>query len=155
FQGEADLATLQLVQSDEPVPPSRLRLRLPRDLETICLKCLHKEPARRYASAAALAGDLRAFLDGRPIQARRSGPLKRSWRWCRRRPLVAALLGAVAGLLVVVTVGSALSAAWLKAKHDQVMENLDRAEKAEQTAEHRLFNALLAQAEARRTSGRP
>ena len=70
FKAESVLATLREVLDEEPVPPSRLRGRTPRDLETVCLKCLHKEPDKRYASAAALADDLERFLDGRPIQAR-------------------------------------------------------------------------------------
>ncbi len=147
FVGETDLDTLQQVQAREPVAVAQLRPRTPRDLETICLKCLQKEPARRYPGAGELAADLRRFLAGEAIRARRSGRLERGWRWCRRKPLVAGLLGAVAGLVVVVAVGSALAAAWLKAERDQ-------AEQAEQTAERRLFDALLAQAEARRASGR-
>jgi WD40 repeat protein len=75
--------------------PSRLRLRLPFDLETICLKCLHKEPRKRYSSARALAEDLRRFLAGEPIQARRTRTWERAIKWARRRPAVAALLAAV------------------------------------------------------------
>src|SRR5262249_5356963 len=84
------------------VPPSRLRPRTPRDLETICLKCLDRDVRRRYASAEALADDLRRFLDGRPILARRITLLGRAGKWCRRRPAAAALLGvsAAAGLLL-------------------------------------------------------
>src|SRR5439155_24223594 len=69
FRADSPVDTLMLVVSEEPLPPSRLRPKLPRDLETICLKCLHKEPSRRYASAAALAEDLQHFLAGEPIQA--------------------------------------------------------------------------------------
>ncbi len=76
FLGESQLETLKLVVSNEVVPPCRLRPDVPRDLETICLKCLEKEPSRRYADALALADDLRRHLDGRPILARRTGPLE-------------------------------------------------------------------------------
>ena len=92
FRGETAAETERQVIHDEPVSPSRLNTKVPRDLETICLKCLSKEPERRYASAAALADDLRRFGEGRPIQARPVGWGERSWRWCRRNPTVAALL---------------------------------------------------------------
>jgi serine/threonine protein kinase len=85
-------ATLLQVLSDEPVPPSRLARGVQRDLETICLKCLHKEPRRRYPTAQALADDLRRFQKGEAITARPIGPIGRSWRWCRRNPAVATLL---------------------------------------------------------------
>ena len=92
FRGETAAETERQVLNDEPVPPSRLNPKVPRDLETICLKCLSKEPGRRYAGAAALADDLRRFEEGRPIQARPLAWSGRSWRWCRRNPTAAALL---------------------------------------------------------------
>jgi serine/threonine-protein kinase len=103
FRGETAAETERQVINDEPVAPSRLNTKVPRDLETICLKCLAKEPQRRYAGAAALAEDLRRFEEGRPIQARPVGWGGRLWRWGRRKPTAAALLVtalALAGLSV-------------------------------------------------------
>ena len=101
FRAETSTGTLQQVLHEDPVPPSRLNPGVPRDLATICLKCLSKEPQRRYASAAALAEDLRRFLRGEPIAARPAGPLERLARWARRSPAAAALLAVT--LLVATT----------------------------------------------------
>ena len=92
FRGETAAETERQLLNDEPVAPSRLNPKVPRDLETICLKCLSKEPGRRYAGAAALADDLRRFEEGRPIRARPLGWGGRLWRWGRRNPTAAALL---------------------------------------------------------------
>jgi WD40 repeat protein len=91
FEGETVWDVLEQVRSQEPLLPRRLRPRLPRDLETICLKCLQKEPARRYDRAGDLAEDLRRFLAGQPIQARPVGAWERAVKWARRRPAAAAL----------------------------------------------------------------
>src|SRR5207253_311587 len=99
FRAATAAETVQQVISQEPAPPSRLNDQVPRDLQTICLKCLHKEAGRRYASAAALADDLRRFGEGRPIQARPVGRGGRLWRWARRNPTAAALLATALALV--------------------------------------------------------
>jgi eukaryotic-like serine/threonine-protein kinase len=147
FRAEAPLDTLRLVLSEEPVSLSRLHPKVPRDLETICLKCLQKEPEKRYATAAALAEDLRRFQAGEPIVARPIGVLGRTWRWCRRNPRWAAMLATVAGLLLLIAVGASVLSLGLSAA-------LGRARDAEQDAEKKLFESLVAQARATRLSGR-
>jgi WD40 repeat protein/tRNA A-37 threonylcarbamoyl transferase component Bud32 len=108
FIGETSLEILMQVQTAEPVSPSRLRPKVPRDLETICLKCLEKAPGRRYASAGDLADDLQRFLSGEPIRARPLGKAARLWKWARRRPAVAGLLSVTAiGALVILALGAA------------------------------------------------
>ena len=102
FQGASTLETLDQVRGQNPVPPRRLNPKIPRDLETIALKCLEKSPARRYATAGALSGDLNRFLAGRPITARPVSPPEHTWRWCRREPL-AATLAATLFLTVIVS----------------------------------------------------
>lgn len=103
FRGESPIETQRQVISDDPVPPTRLNPRTPRDLQTICLKCLEKAPQHRYASALALAEDLDRFLRGEPITARPVLPPERLVRWLRRKPMAAALVGAlvVMGLLAL------------------------------------------------------
>jgi serine/threonine-protein kinase len=106
FRGATMWETIEQVQKQEPVPPSRLQPKVPRDLETICLKCLQKEPTRRYPDAAALAEDLRRFVAREPILARPVSPPERLMRWCRRNPKVAALMGSVAALVIAMLIGS-------------------------------------------------
>jgi tetratricopeptide (TPR) repeat protein/tRNA A-37 threonylcarbamoyl transferase component Bud32 len=100
FRGQSPVDLLLKISREEPVAPSRLRRGVPRDLQTICLKCLHKEPQGRYAAAGELADDLRRFLEGEPIRARPVRPWERGLRWARRRPGAAALLASLALLLV-------------------------------------------------------
>jgi hypothetical protein len=130
LRGETDLDTLLQVQTEEPLPPTRLRPKVPRDLETVCLKCLQKEPARRYAGAGALAEDLRRFLADEPIAARPTAAWERAWRWFRRRPTAAALLltGAVA-ILALVGAGVGLVAnARLKVSNAQLGKTIQDVE---------------------------
>ena len=134
FRGETILDTLEQVRTREPLPPGRLRPKLARDLETICLKCLHKEPAKRYASAQALADDLRRFLQGRPIVARPVSRPEKVWRWCRRNPRDAVL----AGLVLVLVVGGVAGLWWRQRQQEQadqaVINGLAQAELLEQQA---------------------
>src|SRR5262245_32880687 len=105
FEGQSAWETVHLVLTAEPEPPSRRNPRLPRDLETICLRCLDKDPAKRYPSALALADDLRRFQSGQPIQARPVGWPERAMKWVRRRPALAALLTLSSVLLLVLLAG--------------------------------------------------
>jgi WD40 repeat protein/serine/threonine protein kinase len=114
FRGDSIMSTLLLVTHQEPVRPSRLNPKIPRDLETICLKCLHKSPAKRFASASLLAEDLHRFLAGEPVLARPVGGMEKAWRACRRNPLIATLLSSI---MLVAFVGFAGTAwAWRSAK---------------------------------------
>jgi serine/threonine protein kinase/formylglycine-generating enzyme required for sulfatase activity len=119
FRGATSWDTVVQVLTEEPVPVRRLQPRAARDLETICHKCLDKDPARRYASAQALADDLRRFLSGEPIKARPVSPLERALKWVRRRPAAAGLLGAA-------VLGVVLLAAFLG--WDAARERASRAE---------------------------
>ncbi len=115
FQGSTVLETLDQVRTQEPLPPSQFAPRDSRggnwlDLETICLKCLRKEPEKRYASAAELADDLVRYQHGEPILARPVGRLERGWRWCRRNPALASALATLGAVLVLASVVSTLFA---------------------------------------------
>jgi serine/threonine protein kinase/WD40 repeat protein len=148
FVGATSMDTLTLVIHQEPVPPARLQPGVPRDLDTICLQCLQKTPAKRYASVRALAADLGRFLEGRPILARRASRLERGWRWCRRNPALAASTALAALLLVAVTVVSTTAAFRLDFALQQKAE-------AERKARLREAEALVGQAHGTRLSGRP
>jgi WD40 repeat protein len=106
FRGPARIVLLQVLE-DEPSPPRRLNERIPRDLDTICLKCLDKEPARRYPSAAAMTKDLRLFLAGEPIRARPTSRLRRTVKWALRRPTVAALTALSLVLVIALLIAGA------------------------------------------------
>jgi serine/threonine-protein kinase len=108
FKAVTVIDTLMQVLNDEPVPPRQLQSQTPRDLETICLKCLRKEPARRYGSAAELADDLSRQQRGEPIRARPVGPPEQALKWVKRKPAVAGLLAAV----LVLVAGLAGGGVW-------------------------------------------
>jgi WD40 repeat protein len=114
FRGATVLETLTQVWSQDPVPPTRLQPAMPRDLETICLKCLAKDPRKRYPTAADLADDLGRFRNGEPIRARPVGAWERGVKWARRRPALAALLGVSGAAAVGMAV--LLAALWYGAE---------------------------------------
>jgi serine/threonine-protein kinase len=124
FQGENAAATMYLVTTRDPVPPSRLNPNAPRDLETICLKCLHKLPARRYSTAQELADDLGRFLEGKPVRARPVGVVERALKWARRHP-TAALLTAVLLFALVAGIGTVV---WVRQQEDDRRAAKDRQE---------------------------
>jgi WD40 repeat protein len=111
FRADTAAETQRQVITVEAAPPSRLNANVPRDLETICLKCLHKDPSRRYASAMDLADDLHRFLKGEPVRARPAGWPERVWCWGKRNQAVAAALLGVVSLLALIVVGSLWAAA--------------------------------------------
>jgi eukaryotic-like serine/threonine-protein kinase len=147
FSGATDVETLKRVALDEPAPPRGLRACIPRDLEAICLKCLEKQPSRRYPTAAALADDLARFLAFRPTQARPHGPLRRSLKWARRRPLVTALLG----IMVVIGLSGSASQWWHAASLRKVLDiNARIRTQAEQEQRASLAQLALVQHQNRR-----
>jgi WD40 repeat protein len=126
FRGPTALHTLDLVRSREPLPPRRIQPAVPHDLETICLKCLHKDPARRYPGAEALADDLGRFLHGHPILARPTGTVERAWKWTRRHPAVAAL--SVAWIVTTALALLLVSWQWRRAEDKAAAETRAHAE---------------------------
>jgi eukaryotic-like serine/threonine-protein kinase len=152
FLGDSQLETLKLVVTNDVVAPRTLRPDVPRDLETICLKCLEKEPSRRYASAQDLADDLARSLEGRPIRARRTTPPERAWRWCRRNPGLAATTLAAAALTGILAIGATVSAVTYRAQRDQIAEDLVRIQHSEGKARVNLIRAQEEEARARHST---
>jgi tetratricopeptide (TPR) repeat protein/tRNA A-37 threonylcarbamoyl transferase component Bud32 len=136
FRGQARMLLVQVLR-DEPRPPRRLNDRIPRDVETVCLKAMAKEPGRRYATARDLADDLRRYLRGEPIKARPVGPLGRSWRWCRRNPVVAGLVAA----LVLALVGGLAGVTWKWQDERQARADADAARQQAEDMVRRLNDA--------------
>jgi WD40 repeat protein/tRNA A-37 threonylcarbamoyl transferase component Bud32 len=133
FRGESSAETERQLIAQDPVPPSRLNARVPRDLETICLKCLEKEPSKRYPSAAALADDLGRFQRNEPIHARPLSWAGQTLRWVRRHQSLAAALSAVAFLLVLLAAGSLVATAhFRRLQHEQGKLALEKGKLADE-----------------------
>jgi serine/threonine protein kinase len=146
FQAASPTDTILQVLEKEPVPPRDLNASVPRDLETIALKCLQKEPRRRYAAACDLADDLKRYLSGQPITARPVGRPERLWRWCRRNPALAAMMCTVALLLLTITTVSTFDARRLS-------DSLADVRREQAAARERLRESLIAQGRAERLAG--
>jgi tetratricopeptide (TPR) repeat protein len=146
FQAADPVETMDQVCTQEPVPPRTLNPQVPRDLETVCLKCLEKEPGKRYASAVAVADELRRWQAGEPITARPVGRIERAVKWVRRRPVVAALSAAVVLALVAGTAVSTLFA--MAASRDAVkarsaMADADRQRRRAEEYYRRVRDAMV------------
>ena len=146
FLAETAMATIQDVLSKEPVRPRAIDPAAPRDLETICLKCLAKKPAKRYATTAELRADLAAYLDDRPISARPVGAAERAWKWARRNPGRAAAVAA--GLLVLIVAGAASYAVARQREADREQARADALVDALVNADIENVPYLLADADA-------
>jgi WD40 repeat protein len=120
FKGKSMVETLDQVRTQEPAPLTRVRAGVPLDLETICFKCLRKEPEARYGSAAELADELGRFLRGEPILARPAGKTERLWRWCRRNPAVAA----ASALAIAAVLSAAVLSVWFGLSQQQAAADL-------------------------------
>jgi tetratricopeptide (TPR) repeat protein len=148
FQGETLLQTLEHVRQQEPLAPQMLSPEVPADLGTICLKCLEKEPGRRYQSAAELADDLRRWLAGVPVRARPAGPIEQAWKWANRHPTTAGLIAVSVLLVAVLTAALPLHILRLREEVDRA-----KAEALEAHESHRRA-VLLAECEAQVSEGK-
>jgi serine/threonine protein kinase/WD40 repeat protein/tetratricopeptide (TPR) repeat protein len=148
FEDSHRARLIEQVMHQEPAPPRKLDPRIPRDLETIILKALAKDPEQRYATADQMAEDLRRFLADRPIKARRTAWHERTWRWCRRNPIVATLSGALLLLLMVIAVGGVVMSLHLG-------DALEKSQRHEQEGKRKLFESYVSEADAKRMSRHP
>jgi serine/threonine protein kinase/WD40 repeat protein len=152
---------MRRIAEEEPPPPRTLNPGIPRDLETLILKAIDRQPGRRYPSARALADDLRLFLADRPVLARRTTTTERAWRWCRRNPMMASLGGSLALLATIVFIGAVwFGFSWrqqaelLADQTERARQNATLARRSETDALRHLYQFSRTQAEAARTSGR-
>ncbi len=147
FVGATPLETIDQVRFTDVVSPSRLRPNVPRDLETIVLKCLQKEPAKRYSTASLLAEDLDRYLHGKPIQARPVSKFEKVVKWCRRRPAIAGMLG----LIVLLTAASltTMTVLWQQAASSRDAEGQARRDEHGQREQAEARSAELLVANAR------
>ena len=152
FRGSTVMDTLNQVINNEPVPPVQMQPGLPRDVQIICLKCLEKDPGKRYAAAGELAADLRRFLENKPILARATPAWERAWKWMRRHPTRAGLIGVSAAAIAILTIGGYLFALREQRRATEANELRqkaeDNAERADKNAE-RADKTAAAEAKAR------
>ena len=141
FLGASALETIKLVETADVVAPRLIRPDVPRDLETICLKCLEKETHKRYGNAIELADDLRCFLERRPILARAIGPAGRLARWSRRNPLLASLYAA--GLLGLILATAIISVLYIRAVHAEKATQRERDQAETEAANAKAINEFL------------
>jgi tetratricopeptide (TPR) repeat protein len=154
FQGVTVLDTLEQVKNRDPEPPSQSNRLVRRELVTICLKCLQKEPSHRYSSAKALENDLRCWLAGKPIVARPVGPLVRCGKWCRRNPRLAVLGAAVAVLVLIVVVGLTTGLSLLHKKQQETVKALEQSDR-NWARLHDVLSQTLQRLEGRDLAGKP
>lgn len=157
FRGETPMDTVLQVMSQEPVPPRRLQPKVPRDVETICLKCLEKDPKNRYGTAAALADDLQRYANNEPILARPVSAAQRALKWSRRRPAAAALvavailapiLALAASVVVIVMLNAAAERERLQAQHANIQKVAAQAERTRAQIQEGKANEQRLKAEA-------
>jgi WD40 repeat protein len=149
FKADTAMETVLQVLTQEPAPPRQVRPGAPPDLETICLKCLQKDPRHRYLSAGEVGDDLRRFLEGKPIAARPVSLPEQAWRWAKRNKALAGTLATVAVLVVFLAVGSTVSAFLYRGERDRAVEaegeaeaHAEQADKARQEVQRQLVKAL-------------
>lgn len=146
FRFDSLYETLRAVREKTPVRPRALRRQVSRDLEAICLRCLEKEPSKRYQSAAELRTDLARFARGEPVRARNISSAERTLRWCRKNKLTTGLVSTILALLVGLTVGSVMVAVRLANSRQQVLQHLVQEEQAHQLARQRELEARMSEA---------
>ena len=152
FVGVQPMEVLSQAINEEPVRPSHLVRRLPNDIQTICLKCLEKNPGRRYSSAMALAADLGLFLENQPIIARHTSSIERGWRWCRRNPAKTSIASSIAAVLILVAVLFSLYTVQLGRQLTLTSQAKSKEQESKLIALNQLWESKLAQADAIRMS---
>jgi WD40 repeat protein/tRNA A-37 threonylcarbamoyl transferase component Bud32 len=150
FRADSPVETMRQVVENEPVAPRLLNGAVPRDLETICLKCLEKEPQRRYATALKLAEELGRFLRDEPIEARPASVGEKGWRWCRRNRMLASTIGLGFGLVAIIGIGSPIAAYRINRERQRAESNATlemkerrRAESVTKLSRRRLYAARI------------